>query len=220
MRLKFDPALLPAAPDFSFELERWAVGCRRVAGVDEAGRGAFAGPVAAGALIFAPDAGLAFRLQGVRDSKQMTPAARQEWAARLKELALAWGVGFASPQEIDSQGILPATRLAMQRALDGLGAAPDALLVDYITLPKMQAPCLPLVKGDNRSLSIAAASILAKTARDALMRELDGQYPGYGLAENKGYGTPFHRQALLRLGPSPIHRMSFRWKTLPASGEL
>lgn len=220
MRLKFDPALLPAAPDFSFELERWAVGCRRVAGVDEAGRGAFAGPVAAGALIFQPDPELALHLQGVRDSKQMSPAARQKWASQLKKLALAWGVGFASPGEIDCLGILPATRLAMQRALESLGVEPDALLVDFIELPGVQAPCLPLVKGDNRSLSIAAASILAKTARDTLMGELDGQYPGYGLAENKGYGTAFHRQALLRLGPSPIHRLSFRWKTLPAAGAL
>jgi ribonuclease HII len=186
---------------------------RFVAGIDEAGRGALAGPVAAAALILPPDADLRQALQGVRDSKQLTPARRAFWAPRLRRLALGCGVGLASSQEIDELGIVPATRLAAHRALEALPLAPQHLLVDYLDLPDCSIPQTSLVKGDARCLSIAGASILAKTARDEILRQLDGQYPGYGFAGNKGYGTLAHRQALARLGPSQVHRRSFRVKS-------
>ena len=210
MPKKFDTRLLPPSPDFQFEGELWSSGIQHVAGVDEAGRGALAGPVAAAALVFPPEEGLIDRLQGVRDSKQMTPAQRQEWAQRLPEIALACGVGFASPAEIDEIGILPATRLAMTRAIDLLDLSPQHLLIDFVALPGSPIPQQPLVKGDARSLSIAAASILAKTARDTCMRDLEAVFPGYGFAANKGYGTAAHREALASLGPCPIHRRTFR----------
>jgi ribonuclease HII len=209
MTPKFDRNLIPPAPDFAFEIALWGQGYNQVAGVDEAGRGALAGPVAAGALIFPDDPGLLPALKGVRDSKQMTPAQRSYWAKRLIEICLAWGVGFASAQEIDMLGIAPATRLAACRAVQSLSVQPEHLLVDYLRLPELPIPQTPLVKGDARSLSIAAASILAKTRRDALLCELEAQYPGYGLAQHKGYATQAHRLALERLGPSPIHRLSF-----------
>lgn len=209
MRAKFDAASLPEAPDFCFEAELWAQGRQWVAGFDEAGRGAFAGPVAAAGVIFPPQAGLAARLEGVRDSKQMGPQARQAWALAIHEEALAWAVGFASAQEIDALGIVPATRLAMRRALERLSPPPQHLLVDYLELPEVDLPQTPLVKGDARSLSIAAASILAKAARDATLQELDAQYPGYGFARHKGYGTAQHRAALELLGPCCEHRLSF-----------
>jgi ribonuclease HII len=210
MTPKFDRLLLPEAPDFRFEIEIWGQGYHAIAGIDEAGRGALAGPVAAGALVFPRNPGLMRKLGGVRDSKQMSPAERSDWAERLRGLCLAWGVGFASVEEIDSLGILPATRLAARRAVDLLGTRPDHLLVDYLRLPEIDLPQTSLVKGDARSLSIAAASILAKTARDALLCELDGQFPGYGLTQHKGYATLAHRRALERLGPSPVHRRTFK----------
>ena len=209
MPVKFDRSLLPAAPDLSFEINLWANGLSRLAGIDEAGRGALAGPVAAGAVILAPEPSLIETLLGVRDSKEMTPPEREYWAGRLPGLAVSCGVGFASAQEIDELGILPATRLAVQRALERLKAYPQHLLVDYLELPGCRIPQTALVKGDARSLSIAAASILAKTARDALLRQLDSQFPGYVFASHKGYGTPAHLAAIQRLGPCPIHRRSF-----------
>ena len=210
MAKKFDRSLIPPAPDFAFEGVQWARGLQYVAGVDEAGRGALAGPVAAAALIFPPDEDLIPGLQGVRDSKQMTPRAREDWAERLPGIALACGVGFASPGEIDDLGIVPATRLAMARALDNLSLSPQYLLIDYVELPEYEISQEPLVKGDARSMSISAASILAKTARDTCMRDLDAVYPGYGFIKNKGYGTVAHREALVRLGPCPIHRKTFK----------
>ena len=196
-------------PDISFEMALWSAGADFVAGVDEAGRGAWAGPVAAGAVILPSRADLQACLPGVRDSKQMTPAQRAAWAGKIRELALAWGVGMASAEEIDDLGIVPATRLAMQRALEQLRPAPQQLLVDAVRLPRVNFPQRALIKGDARVLSIAAASVLAKTARDALMVELDGQFPGYSLARHKGYGTALHQQALAQLGPCAIHRKTF-----------
>jgi ribonuclease HII len=196
-------------PDLSFETELWANGRRHIAGIDEAGRGALAGPVAAAALILPQLLNIKAKLSGVRDSKQMTPNQRENWVRVLRAIALAWGVGFASHEEIDALGILPATRLAARRALESLAVRPDHLLLDYLKLADVDLPQTSLVKGDCRSLSIAGASILAKTARDALMRELDGQYPGYGFATHKGYGTAAHLGALARLGPCPEHRLSF-----------
>lgn len=206
---RFDPADIPPSPDLTFELRLWNQGAAAIAGLDEAGRGAWAGPVAAGAVILPADPGVLARLAGVRDSKQMTPSARQAWAARIRVEAAAWGVGFAGQEEIDALGILPATRLAMQRALQSCACAPAHLLVDALRLPGVDLPQTALIKGDARSLSIAAASVLAKTARDEQMRVLDAQYPEYGLARHKGYGTAFHRAALQRLGPCPLHRLSY-----------
>jgi len=209
---KFDRALLPASPDLSFEQALWSQGIKFVAGVDEAGRGALAGPVAAGAVVLPTRSDLTTQLSGVRDSKQMRPAQRVEWAERLRGIALAWGVGFASAGEIDALGIVPATRLAAQRALQQLYVKPQHLLLDFLQLPGVPLPQTPLVKGDQRCLSIAAASILAKTTRDALLCEYERQYPGYGFASHKGYGTSAHRLAMQRLGLAPIHRRSFHWK--------
>jgi ribonuclease HII len=165
--------------------------------------------VAAAAVILPADLQVATRLAGVRDSKQMSARSRQKARDLIQAHALTWGVGFASVQEIDQLGILPATRLAASRALQALSVQPEHLLLDYLFLGDSELPQTSLVKGDCRSLSIAAASILAKTTRDALMLELDQQYPGYGLAAHKGYGTPAHRQAIRRLGACPLHRQSF-----------
>jgi ribonuclease HII len=180
-----------------------------VAGIDEAGRGALAGPVSAAAVILPPETSVLCKLKGVRDSKQMTPAARQAAREMILEHALSWGVGYASAAEIDQVGIVPATRLAAWRALERLSLPPAHLLLDYLFLPDVALPQTALIKGDCRSLSIAAASVLAKTARDVLLCELDSTYPGYGFAAHKGYGTQAHRNALQRLGPCPAHRRSF-----------
>jgi len=210
MPRKFDPADLPPSPNLSFENELWQRGCRYVAGIDEAGRGALAGPVCAAAVILpSVRVDLNSILAGVNDSKKLTPSQREQWAACLPQIALACAVASASAEEIDRIGILPATRLAAQRAIQALSSAPDHLLLDYLLLPSIHLPQTPLVKGDARSLSIAAASILAKTYRDAQLRTLDQEYTGYGFAAHKGYGTTRHLAALVTLGPSPIHRRSF-----------
>ena len=152
-------------------------------------------------------------LVGVRDSKQMTPEEREEAAPKIKALALAWGVGLASAEEIDSEGIVTATRLAALRAVEQLGLFPDYLLTDFrLELPELDIPQTALVRGDGKCLSIAAASVLAKTTRDALMREMDIDVPGYGLSRHKGYGTPAHLLALRSMGQSAIHRKSFTIK--------
>jgi len=194
-------------PTLKFERHLWINGFTRIAGIDEAGRGAWAGPVAAAAVILPIDPSLTRTLNRVRDSKLMTPLARETWAPRIKESAMSWGVGFASSYEIDTIGILPATKLAATRALIDL--LPDYLLTDYLIFPEIDLPQTALVKGDQRSLSVAAASVLAKTARDALMRELDGQYPGYGFFRHKGYGTRLHQEAIKKLHRCEIHRKSF-----------
>ncbi|MBA4380477.1 MAG: ribonuclease HII [Anaerolinea sp.] len=212
MTPKIDPASLPEFPHLRYERSLWKKGLSWVGGIDEAGRGALAGPVAAAVVILPPDASLSRTLRGVRDSKQMTPLQRESWAPRIQKIALAWGVGFASNGEIDKSGILPATRLAAMRALESLSRLPDFLITDFLNLPECPLPQTALVKGDRRSLTVAAASVLAKTARDALMREFDGEYPGYGYARHKGYGTPQHRAALRKLGICAIHRNSFAIK--------
>ena len=197
-------------PDLSFEFSLWRSGVSLIAGLDEAGRGAWAGPVAAGAVILSPAADLVERLSGVRDSKQMTPRQRGVWAEKIRAVALAWGVGFATALEIDELGILPATRLAMQRALAMLDIAPEHLLLDAVRLPGVALPQTALIKGDCRVLSIAAASVLAKTERDRWMEKLDVEFPGYGFARHKGYGTAVHRTALESLGACGQHRKSFK----------
>ena len=209
MKRKISPFGEQLYPDLSLELPLWQAGLQLVAGLDEAGRGAWAGPVAAAAVILPVDAGLCERLSGVRDSKKMTSRQRGIWAEQIQRVALSWGVGFASSDEIDALGIIAATRLAMQRALDGLHVPPVYLLIDALGLPEEELPQTYLPKGDARSLSIAAASVLAKTQRDALMAALDLQFPAYGFAFHKGYGTFRHREALHQWGACPIHRASF-----------
>jgi ribonuclease HII len=209
MTHKFDRALIPSKPTLSFEISLWGSGTKLIAGIDEAGRGPLAGPVSAAAIILPEDPSLCQKLHGVRDSKQMSPADRESWADILKREAISYGTGFASPGEIDGHGIIPATLLAVQRALAAMPVCPQHLLLDYLQLPDVLIPQTALIKGDARCLSIAAASVLAKTARDALMCEMDLCYPGYGFAKHKGYATQEHLRALERLGPCPIHRYSF-----------
>ena len=176
-----------------------------VCGVDEAGRGPWAGPVSAGAVILNPDDLPA----GINDSKALTHARREALEVEIKARALAWSVGFASVEEIDQLNILQATGLAMRRAVEALTIPPVAALVDGNYRFKLPCPVQTVVKGDSLSLSIAAASILAKTARDRRMVELDGEYPGYGFAGHKGYNAPIHSAALKALGPCPAHRRSW-----------
>ena len=201
-------------PDVFFETELWQSGLKYIAGLDEAGRGALAGPVAVGAVILPNDKTLlSSTLSGARDSKQMTPRQREQLAISIKEVALNWSVGFATANEIDLQGIVRATRLAAMRALHQFSLTPQYLLTDFrLELPQLDISQTSLVKGDARCLSIACASILAKTERDALMRELDLRYPKYGLGKHKGYGTQAHRSALKRWGHTAIHRKSFSFK--------
>jgi len=176
-----------------------------VCGVDEAGRGPWAGPVSAGAVILNPDD----LPPGIDDSKALTEKRRFEMEPQIKARALAWGVGFASVQEIAELNILQATGLAMRRAIEALDLTPAAALVDGNYRFKLPCEVQTVVKGDSLSLSIAAASILAKTARDRLMIELDAQYPEYGFARHKGYNAPAHSAALKALGPCPAHRPSW-----------
>ncbi len=187
-----------------YERAAWARGFVRVAGFDEAGRGCLFGPVCAAAVILDPERSI----RGLNDSKQLEPQRREVLAGRIRERAVAWAVEFVDSQTIDRINILQASRLAMKRALDRLSPAPDYLLVDALRLDS-SIEQLPLVHGDARSFSIAAASILAKVDRDAALTELDRNFPGYGLASNKGYCTPDHLRALAALGPTPQHRYSY-----------
>ncbi len=198
-------------PDLCEEFALHTTGCARVAGLDEAGRGAWAGPVCAAAVVLPLDrSDLLDLLAGVRDSKQLSPARREAFLPRILKVAEAVGVGWATPSEVDEIGIAPATRQAMARAVGRLDGQVDALLVDYVRLPEINLPQRALPKADVHCLSVAAASIVAKVTRDRLMVALDEDLPGYGFARHKGYGTHQHREALARLGPSPIHRMSWR----------
>jgi ribonuclease HII len=175
-----------------------------VAGVDEAGRGPLAGPVVAAAVIL-PERGVP---RGIDDSKKLCANARAELHARINRVALV-GVGIATVEEIDRINIFWATMLAMTRAVEALGVAPGMVLVDGNAKPRWEHPCVAVVGGDAICLSIAAASIVAKHHRDQLMIAADAAHPGYGWASNKGYGCPQHREALNRLGPTPLHRRSF-----------
>jgi ribonuclease HII len=196
-------------PHLGLETPFWQAGLPFVAGLDEAGRGAWAGPVTAAAVILPPDKKIIQQLEGVRDSKQMTARQRTHWAGQIKAHAVIWAVGFASPQEIDEIGIVPSTRLAMARALAQLTLPPQHLLIDALLLPDVECSQTAIIRGDATSLSIAAASVLAKTARDALMVNMDEQYTDYAFAHHKGYGTRQHQAALTRLGPCEMHRKSF-----------
>ncbi len=206
-----------ASPTLTLELALIGSSGGPVCGVDEAGRGPWAGPVSAGAVILNPDDLPA----GIDDSKALTHARREALEIEIKARALAWGVGFASVEEIDQFNILHATGLAMRRAIEALAIQPAAALVDGNYGFKLPCPIQTVVKGDSLSLSIAAASILAKTARDRRMVELDAEYPGYGFAGHKGYNAPIHAAALQALGPCPAHRRSWapiRALLEPASG--
>jgi ribonuclease HII len=192
-----------------FEAEARAAGHAIVAGVDEVGRGALCGPVVAAAVVL----GEGFPLEGLDDSKRLTARQREALDIRIRERARGFAIGLADPAEIDRVNILRATLLAMQRAVLALPEKPDLLLVDALRVPGLDVEQRPIVKGDALSVSIAAASIVAKVSRDALMRTLDREHPGYYLARNMGYGSEEHRVALRRLGPCPIHRRSFQGTT-------
>ncbi len=197
-------------PSLDWEIRLWRQGYRRVAGLDEAGRGAWAGPVVAAAVILPPDDGqLARQLDGVCDSKLLSAARRRELLEVISRHALALGVGAVAPAAIDAMGIVAATRQAMALALRVLCPAPECLLIDYLRLPDVPLPqeCMP--RGDALVLSIAAASIVAKVSRDRMMAGLERVFPGYGFARHKGYGTEEHQAALACLGPSAAHRLSF-----------
>lgn len=189
----------------AFERRLWAAGLERVAGVDEAGVGPLAGPLVAAAVILPQ----ALRPRGLDDSKKLDEPARDRLAAEVKAGAVAWGVGVASPEEVDALNPYQAGLLAMRRAVEALAVAPQHLLVDARRIPEVATPQEGIVKGDARSLSIAAASVVAKTTRDAVMVEAEARWPGYGFARHKGYGAPEHLEALRRLGPCPIHRRSY-----------
>ena len=189
-----------------FEDEARASGFLIIVGVDEVGRGALCGPVVAGAVVLDP----AFATDGIDDSKRLTRRQRERLADRIREGSRAWAIGQSEPWEIDRINILKATHQAMRRAIDALSVVPDVILVDGSAVASgMPVPQKAIVKGDAQCYSIAAASIIAKVARDAMMRELDERCPGYGLATNMGYGSRDHLAALHRLGPSEIHRRSF-----------
>lgn len=188
-----------------FERELFRNGCNLVAGIDEAGMSPLAGPVVAAAAMMPKG----WKLPFVNDSKKLSADTRQALAAQIKEQAVSYGIGIVSPQEIDEINIYHAGLLAMKRAYEQLTPAPEALLIDARALKDVAVRQVSLIKGDARSLFIAAASILAKTHRDGLMLELDKSYPGYGLAQHKGYPVKQHVEALQKLGASPIHRRSF-----------
>jgi ribonuclease HII len=190
-----------------FEIRRRLLerGARWVAGVDEAGVGPLAGPVVAAAVLLPDDP----ELPGLDDSKKLTRANRERLAEAIRRQAIGWTVGEVWPEEIDRLNIYHAGLLSMRRAVEVLSPCPDHLLVDARTIPGIRIPQTPLVRGDSRDASIAAASIVAKVHRDAIMLSLDARYPAYGFARNKGYPTPQHMEALERVGPSAVHRRSF-----------
>jgi ribonuclease HII len=191
----------------NFERVLWKSGLRAVAGVDEVGVGPLAGPVVAAAVIFPPETEIA----GINDSKQLEPEQRSKLAATIRASASAIGVGSAEVGEIDRLNIYHAALLAMRRAIEALPLTPEHVLVDARIIPGVSIPQNCFNKGDGLNFSIAAASIIAKTHRDLLMEELEKEYPGYGFAQHKGYGTPEHQEAIRELGPSPIHRLSFQF---------
>jgi ribonuclease HII len=204
-------------PTLRFEHALWLREITHIAGIDEAGRGAWAGPVVAGAAVLPRvrrikewwKNALLCELANARDSKLLSPTQREALYEPIRANALAAATGCASNEEIDTLGIVPATRLAMRRAMAGLTLAPEALLIDALLLPDIRIPQKAIIHGDQISLSIACASILAKVTRDRMMIELDAELPGYGFARHKGYGTAAHQVALKSLGVSRAHRLSF-----------
>ena len=210
MPLQFDPSLIPPYPTLVYEKQIAENGCTLIAGLDEAGRGALAGPLCAAAVILPIDReDLAESLLGVRDSKQMSAIQRELGAEEIRKIALDWAVAWVEAAEIDALGMGKAGRLVFQRAIEGLSTKPGYLLLDYFKLPAVKLPQTSLVKGDQRSLSIACASVLAKTARDALMLSLPDPEDRYAFSQNKGYGTDEHVRAIELYGLSLHHRRSF-----------
>jgi ribonuclease HII len=196
-----------AAPVCGWKHEKLArrLGAMRIAGLDEVGRGPLFGPVVAAAVILAPRC----RLDGLTDSKKLSEKKRDEFAVLIRENAVAWAVAAVDVETIDRINIRRASLLAMRLAVEQLALSPDYLLIDGVDTIDWPCPQQSVIQGDSISLSIAAASVLAKTHRDRMLAEFDGQFPGYGLASHKGYGVPEHLAALARLGPTPLHRRSF-----------
>ncbi len=190
-------------------------GYEKICGVDEAGRGPLSGPVCAAAVIL-PKGKI---IEGVNDSKKLSEKKREQLFEVIKKEAAAYSIGWASVEEIESINILNAAMLAMKRAVEGLKTAPDFVYIDGNKTPDLEIPCEAIVKGDAKSMSVAAASILAKVSRDRLMQEYAKQYPEYGFEKHKGYGTKLHNEAILKYGPTPIHRMSFLRKLLSKKDE-
>ena len=186
-----------------------------ICGIDEVGRGPLAGPVVAGAVVLPKGS----RILYINDSKKLSAKKREELFDIIKEEAVSVGIGMASPERIDEINILQATYEAMRRAIAGLGVQPDLLLNDAVTIPGIEIPQVPIIKGDAKSLSIAGASVLAKVTRDHMMIEYDKIFPEYGFAKHKGYGTAMHTEALRKYGPCPIHRRSFIGKIMQESGK-
>lgn len=187
------------------EYERQYEDCALICGIDEAGRGPLAGPVVAGAAILPKDQVILY----LNDSKKLSEKRREELFLEVKEKAVSWSVGIVSPERIDEINILQATYEAMREAIKGLHAVPEILLNDAVTIPGIEIPQVPIIKGDAKSVSIAAASVLAKVTRDHMMVEYDKVFPEYGFAKHKGYGTAAHTAAIREFGPTPIHRMTF-----------
>lgn len=210
-RLEKELARLEAMKEFEREYD----GCSLICGVDEAGRGPLAGPVAAGAVILPKDCTILY----LNDSKKLSEKRREELFWEIREKAVSYSVGIVGPERIDEINILQATYEAMCQAVSGLGAVPDLLLNDAVTIPELAIPQVPIIKGDAKSVSIAAASILAKVTRDHRMEEYDRQFPQYGFAKHKGYGTAAHVAAIREFGPCPIHRRSFLKNILGENGK-
>jgi ribonuclease HII len=205
---KRNESALPDRPTLDRELQLIQSGHALIAGIDEAGRGAWAGPVVAAAVILDPAE--VSHLDGVNDSKQLSPRQRARLYQIVIDHCVAYGVGQGSVEEIDTIGILPATRLAMTRAIEALSPQPDALIIDAVRLPQVSKPQAVFNFADSISLSVAAASILAKVTRDRLLIDLDAHYPAYQFARHKGYGTRIHQAALQSIGPCTVHRRSFK----------
>lgn len=210
-RLEKELARLEAMKEFEREYD----GCSLICGVDEAGRGPLAGPVAAGAVILPKDCTILY----LNDSKKLSEKRREELFLEIREKAVSYSVGIVGPERIDEINILQATYEAMRQAVSGLGVVPDLLLNDAVTIPELAIPQVPIIKGDAKSVSIAAASILAKVTRDHLMEEYDRQFPQYGFAKHKGYGTAAHVAVIREFGPCPIHRRSFLKNILGENGK-
>ncbi len=185
--------------------EKKYANCRYICGIDEVGRGPLAGPVVAGAVILPKDCEILY----LNDSKQLSAKKRDELYDIIMEKAVATGIGYVSPERIDEINILQATYEAMREAINKLSIKPDILLNDAVTIPKVEIQQIPIIKGDAKSVSIAAASIIAKVTRDRLMEQYDSILPEYGFASNKGYGAAIHIEAIKKYGPSPIHRKTF-----------
>lgn len=200
--------LTDAAPTYDEEAALLEDGYAVIAGVDEAGRGSLAGPVVAGAAVL-PRRPRGEWLSKIHDSKRLTPRQRESALQRMRRASIATATGAAGSAEIDAVGIIEATRTAMARAIDALPVRPDFLLLDAILLPDVDIPQRSIIKGDAKCLSIAAASIVAKVSRDAMMRDADAEYPGYGFAQHKGYATRQHIDGIEALGACPIHRRTF-----------